>query len=89
MRNKMEHSTRKIDKLKKKHKQLHARIQKLEATQKTKAKKQDTRRKILVGAYYLDKAKKENRMNEVKEAMREFLTRKSDRLLFELEIDNE
>jgi len=87
--NKMEYSTSKIDKLKKKHKQLHARIQKLETSQKNKEKKQDTRRKILVGAYYLDKAKKENKMDEIRQAMEKFLTRKSDRVLFELELGNE
>lgn len=78
-----------IEQLKKKREQLDARIQKIEATQKAKEKKQDTRRKILVGAYYLDKAKKENRMDEVKHAMEEFLTRKSDRLLFELEVEHD
>lgn len=81
----MEDNTRKIDKLKKKHKQLHARIQKLESSQKSKEKKKDTRRKILVGAYYLDKAKKENSMDALSQVMDKFLTRKSDRLLFELE----
>ena len=78
-----------IEKLKLRRKQLDARIQKVEASQKIKEKKQDTRRKILVGAYYLNKAENENRMGEIKQAMEEFLTRKSDRLLFELEVETE
>ena len=85
----MPNEKKRIEKLKLRRKQLDARIQKVEASQKVKEKKQDTRRKILVGAYYLNKAKKENRMSEIKQAMEEFLTRKSDRLLFELEVEPE
>lgn len=43
----------KVEKLKKQRSVLNARIQKMEATQKQQGRKQDTRRKILVGAYYL------------------------------------
>ena len=79
---------KRIEKLKLRRAQLDARIQKIEATQKVKERKQDTRRKILVGAYYLDKAKKENRMDEIKHAMEEFLSRESDRLLFDLDTES-
>ena len=77
----------KLDKLKEQREQINARIQKLEAAEKAREKKRDTRRKILVGAYYLDKAKNEGRFEEVKQAMDEFLTRKSDRVLFDLTAD--
>jgi hypothetical protein len=43
----------------------------------------ETRRKILVGAYYLKKAKQEERLNELCREMLTFLTRDIDRSLFE------
>ncbi|CAN5372243.1 hypothetical protein BH10PSE19_BH10PSE19_04760 [soil metagenome] len=64
---------------------LHAQIQKLEALEKTCERKRDTRRKILVGAYYLDKAKSSSsEMQMLQGTMAEFLTRDNDRVLFEL-----
>ncbi len=77
----------KLDKLKEQREQLNARIQQLEAAEKAREKKRDTRRKILVGAYYLDKAKSEGRFEEVRQAMDKFLTRESDRVLFDLATD--
>ena len=44
----------KIETLKQKKEQLNARIQKLEALQKSRERKRDTRRKILIGAYFMD-----------------------------------
>ncbi len=51
---------------------------------KTQQRKNDTRRKILVGAYFLNKFIKENKFNELKSIMNEFLTRDQDRQLFDL-----
>ena len=73
-----------LDKLKTQREQLNARIQKLEAAGKARGKKQDTRRKILVGAYMLDKATREGTLESLKNALDDFLIRKSDRTLFDL-----
>jgi len=67
--------------------QLNARIQKMEASEKAREKKRDTRRKILIGAYYLDKARDESTMDEVNKIMDGFLTRQSDRELFGLKTE--
>ena len=44
----------KIETLKQKKEQLNSRIQKLEVLQKARERKRDTRRKILIGAYFMD-----------------------------------
>lgn len=77
----------KIEKLKKQRDVLNARIQKAEALEKSKERKNETRRKILVGAYYLDEAKKNSTMDEIVDAMKTYLTRKGDRVLFGLDVD--
>src|SRR5690349_11231077 len=74
--------TTSLEKLKKKQSQIKAQIQKLEASEKHREKKQDTRRKILIGSYYLDKARKENTAEELYRCMDGYLTRDSDRSLF-------
>ena len=74
----------KLEKLKKQRDTLNARIQKTEAMEKSRGRKKDTRRKILVGAYYLDKAKEDNTIPEINKIMESYLTRKSDRSLFDL-----
>ena len=55
-------------------------------TQKVKneERKKDTRRKILIGAYYLEKANKANAMDSLRKAMNGYLTRDDDRALFGL-----
>ena len=47
-----------LDNLKQKRSQINARIQKLEASEKAKSRKQETRRKILVGAFYFAKGQR-------------------------------
>lgn len=47
-------------------------------------RKNDTRKKILVGAYILDKYKKEGTTEILKAELDAFLTRKQDRVLFGL-----
>ena len=81
----MDKKSKKLESLKKKQDQLKAQIQALEAAEKTREKKRDTRRKILIGAYYLDKAKSENSFDEIVKLMDDYLTRNSDRILFDLE----
>lgn len=76
-----------LNQLKLKQQQLTARIQQLEASQKTKERKADVRRKILIGAYYLDKARKENSVSELNHVMQYYLTRDIDKKLFVLEAE--
>jgi large subunit ribosomal protein L7/L12 len=73
-----------LDKLKEQRDRLNARIQAAEARTKTSERKKETQRKILVGAYYLDEARKNNRMDDIKKIMDEYLKRSSDRTLFDL-----
>lgn len=73
-----------LEKLKAQQTKIAARIQAVEARAKVSERKQDTRRKILVGSYYLDEAKKNNQMESLKKMMDGYLKRNSDRTLFEL-----
>jgi len=73
-----------LEKLKVQQEKLTARIQAVEARTKESERKKDTRRKILVGSYYLDQAKQQNQMAEVQRIMATYLKRNSDRKLFDL-----
>lgn len=79
-------SKNRLERLKEQREKLNARIQATEARLKTSDRKRDTRKKILLGSYYLDKAIKENGMNEVKSIMDKYLKRDSDRILFDLSV---
>lgn len=71
-----------LEKLKTQRQKLDARIQKMEAMGKVQSRKQDVRRKILIGAYYLGQAIKEGTVPELRKTMNTFLTRESDKKLF-------
>jgi hypothetical protein len=73
-----------LDRLKEQRTKLDARIQAAQARSKTSERKKETQRKILVGAYYLDQARKNNQMDSIREIMNDYLKRSSDRLLFDL-----
>lgn len=75
-----------LEKLKEQREKLNARIQKKEAMLKTSERKKDTRRKILIGSYFLDNAIKDNKLDEIKSLMDKYLKRNSDRNLFDLEL---
>jgi hypothetical protein len=77
-------TTSALAKLKQKKSSLEARIQALEARNKLKERKNDTRKKILIGSYYLSQASKENAFHELKQIMDAFLERENDRQLFGL-----
>lgn len=81
---KMSKST--LDKLKNQREKINARIQLAESRLKTSDRKKETRKKILIGSYYLDEALKENKLDEIKSIMDKYLKRNSDRSLFELEL---
>lgn len=71
-----------LEKLRTQRQKLDVRIQKMEARGKVQSRKQDVRRKILIGAYYLGQAIKEGTVPELRETMNTFLTRESDKKLF-------
>jgi large subunit ribosomal protein L7/L12 len=75
-----------LEKLKEQRDKLNARIQQKEARLKTSERKIDTRKKILIGSYFLDNAIKENKIDEIKSMMDKYLKRNSDRALFDLEL---
>ena len=75
-----------LEKLKAQQAKITARIQQVEARNKVTERKQDIRRKILIGAYYLDQAKQNpETMKAIKTGLDGYLTRNTDRRLFELE----
>lgn len=73
-----------LERLKIQRDKLAAKIQQAEARTKTSERKKDTRRKILVGSYYLEEATKNKNMADIEKRMDDFLVRDSDRKLFDL-----
>ena len=81
----MPSSAERLEQLKKQKSVLDARIQKIEALTKEKKRKQDTHKKVLIGAYYLDQVKDDPiAFEELKRKLHRYLTRDSDRALFGL-----
>ena len=70
--------------LKKKREQIDARIQLKTAAQKTTERKENTRRKILIGACVLEKGVELGVLDIIKSALDGYLTRAPDRALFKL-----
>lgn len=77
-----------LARLKQQQKMLANRISQLESRQRQNERKQETRRKILVGAYFLDKARQTGHMSDLIKQLSTFLTRDSDRVLFDLPIEH-
>ena len=73
-----------LDSLKKKRDVLNARIRLMQNREQSKERKDNTRRKILIGSYYLDNANKNNSFDDIVKLMDKYLTRDSDRKLFNL-----
>jgi hypothetical protein len=65
--------------------QLDARIKSLEAKEIVRKKKEDTRRKILAGAYALHEAEKNDTYASLVQQLDAFLFRPADRKLFGLQ----
>jgi large subunit ribosomal protein L7/L12 len=80
----MSRTAEQLKKLKDQQAKLAARIQAIESRAKSSERKQETRRKILVGSYYLEEAKKNDQLDPIKKIMDSYLKRNSDRALFEL-----
>ena len=79
----------KIEKLKSKQAVLKAHLELLENRAKTKERKLETRRKILVGSYFIEQYINKNEYDELVKLMDEYLTRESDRNVFGLDYDKE
>ncbi|MCF9047466.1 mobilization protein [Acinetobacter nectaris] len=79
----------KIEQQSEKLKQLKAQKQALEARERVKKKEQerkdDTRRKILLGSYLLNKMKNEANKEKILADLDEYLTENRDRILFGLD----
>lgn len=78
-------SNHRLNRLKEQREKINARIQATEARLKNSERKKDIRKKILIGAYYLDMAAKENNMDDLNKIMDGYLKRDFDRELFGLE----
>ena len=75
----------KLETLKAKKEQIDARIKNLESKERLKQKKQDTRRKILIGAMVTEQmGKNETTKSKILASLDGFLTRPMDRELFGL-----
>ena len=74
-----------LDSLKKKRDIINACIRLVQNREQSKERKDNTRRKILIGSYYLDQANKNNSLDDIVKLMDSYLTRDSDRMLFGLE----
>lgn len=73
-----------LDALKKKRDTINSRIRLVQNRELRQKRKDDTRRKILVGSYFLDKTKKDGSFEELSAKLDKFLVRDSDRKLFDL-----
>lgn len=80
----MKHKSSRLENLKKKEAQLKAKIQKLESLEKSRERKQDTRRKILIGSYFIHQAKQEGRLDELYQQLHQYIKRDNDKELFPL-----
>jgi len=78
-----------LETLLKRQEQISARIEAFKAKEAIQQRKDDTRRKILVGAYTLDKHDKANSMSLLIEELDHFLFKSNDRTLFGLLPKNE
>ena len=74
-----------LERTKLKIKQLESRLQLAENKKNYCERKKDTRRKILVGSYFLDQASQKGAMEDIKQKMATYLKRRSDRQLFDLD----
>lgn len=77
--------SKRITDLKKRRDQLNERIKRMEAREREKQRKQDTRRKIIAGALALEHLEKDDHFRATMEMLlHEHVTRDPDRALFNL-----
>jgi len=73
-----------LEKLLKQKEQLEARIKMMQTRTQLQSRKDETRRKILAGAYVLKKYESENKGDEFIQELDQFLFKAGDRILFGL-----
>lgn len=78
----------KIKKLQSKQNEIQKKIEHLKNKDLLKNKKDEINRKIIIGSFFLEKYEKENKLNELKEILKTYLTKKRDRKLFDLDDEN-
>jgi len=76
--------TKEIERLKQRQAQIEAQLKAAEAKEKEKERKRETRRKILVGSYFLEKYRQADNFAALQQELETYLTRKDDRTLFDL-----
>lgn len=77
---------KRLESLLKKREELNAQIQKIRSKEASQKRKEDTRRKILLGALLMEMmAQGELDKNKIRKRLSRFLTRDIDRKLFDLE----
>lgn len=74
-----------LEKLRKQKLELEAKIKLMEAQNNEKQRKEDTRRKILAGAFILNKYEQEGGMEGLIKELDQFLFKPADRALFGLQ----
>lgn len=75
--------SKQLEALEKQKQQINARIQKVKAVERTKERKKDLRRKVLIGEHYLEKAKQEGNLDELYAEIFDKIKNKYDAELFE------
>ena len=76
---------KRLESLLRKREELNAKIQKIKSKEAVQKRKEDTRRKILLGALLMEMMEKgELDKNKIKKRLDSFLTRDIDRKLFDL-----
>ena len=73
-----------LEKLVNRKERLEARVKLMKYRAMNKERKDDARRKILVGAYILQQCERDNRLTAFIQELTQFLTRDADKALFKL-----
>ena len=82
--------SKRLEQLLKKREELSAQIQKIRAREATQKRKEDTRRKILLGALVMEMIERgELEQGKIWKRLDGFLTREIDRKLFDLPVKDE
>lgn len=76
--------TERINAMESKKKQMESHLASLKARSKAEERKKDTRRKILVGSYFIKKFNDSESMDDLRTLMNGYLTDRRDRELFGL-----
>jgi hypothetical protein len=75
----------KINSLEKKKKEIAKKILDLKNKEDKKEKELQVKKKIIIGDYFLNKYKKENKLNKLQDLLDKHLTKKRERKIFNLD----